>query len=67
MELPQCVERPLELLETLDWCFNNHIKMGIVTNGLTEMQKKKIDQLMISKYMNTVIVSEEVGLKKPDP
>jgi putative hydrolase of the HAD superfamily len=67
LELPQCVERSPELLETLDWCFNKRIKMGIVTNGLAEMQKTKIDQLMIKKYMNTVIISEEVGLKKPDP
>ncbi|CAM4436912.1 HAD family hydrolase [Paenibacillus tarimensis] len=44
-----------------------HLMLGIVTNGATVVQHTKIDRLGIRPMMKTVIVSEEAGLRKPDP
>lgn len=41
--------------------------MGIVTNGNSDFQNSKIDKLDFRKYMKTVMISEEVGIRKPDP
>ena len=43
------------------------MKMGIVTNGSSYFQNTKIDLLDIRKYMDCIIISEEVNLRKPDP
>lgn len=67
VEFPKCVDAGPELVQTLEWCFEHHLQMGIVTNAPVEMQQKKIDKLGIRKYMRTIIISEAVGVKKPDP
>lgn len=41
--------------------------MGIVTNGASASQSGKLDTLGIRRYMGTIVMSEEVGLRKPDP
>ncbi|QMV40043.1 HAD family hydrolase [Cohnella cholangitidis] len=40
---------------------------GLITNGKTEIQYGKIDRLGIRNDFDLVIVSEEAGVKKPDP
>ncbi len=42
-------------------------KTGLITNGKTSIQYGKIDQLGIRNDFDLIIVSEEVGIKKPDP
>lgn len=42
-------------------------KTGLITNGKTIIQYGKIDQLGIRDDFDFIIVSEEVGMKKPDP
>lgn len=39
--------------------------VGIITNGFSETQQKKIEQMGLSDYSNTFIISEEVGVMKP--
>jgi putative hydrolase of the HAD superfamily len=41
-------------------------KLAIITNGIDVWQKKKLSQSGIQKYFQTVIISENVGIKKPD-
>jgi putative hydrolase of the HAD superfamily len=41
--------------------------MGIITNGMTEVQKEKIRRVGIAPYFDTVLISQEVGIAKPDP
>lgn len=41
--------------------------MGVVTNGLTLRQNKKIDALGIREYFSAIVISEEEGIKKPHP
>lgn len=40
---------------------------GLITNGQTNIQYGKIDQLGIREDYDHIIVSEEAGVKKPDP
>ncbi|SMO57963.1 HAD family hydrolase [Melghirimyces algeriensis] len=63
---PHCVSRPCarQLLRLLR---NTGLKTAIITNGETVFQKANIHQLGLSPYINAVLVSEEEGIKKPDP
>ena len=45
---------------------STNFKLGIITNGLYEVQKKRIGKSDISKYFEVIIISEKVGLAKPD-
>lgn len=42
------------------------IRMGLVTNGGAAMQRAKIAVLGLDRYMPTIVISAEVGLRKPD-
>lgn len=41
--------------------------LGIITNGSSDAQRTKIKRLKIDRYFRSIVVSEEVGAKKPDP
>lgn len=41
-------------------------KLAIVTNGDSELQRKKIDNIGVKKYFSEIIISSEVGVSKPD-
>jgi FMN phosphatase YigB (HAD superfamily) len=41
-------------------------KIGIVTNGATAQQSLKIEHLGIETYVDGIVISEAVGVKKPD-
>ncbi|MDF2606859.1 MAG: hydrolase, variant 1 family protein [Bacillales bacterium] len=43
-----------------------HVKVAIVTNGLTIRQKAKIINTNLNSCFDTIIISEEVGVSKPD-
>jgi putative hydrolase of the HAD superfamily len=43
------------------------MKLGIVTNGLSETHREKIAVLQISEYFDAIFLSDEVGMVKPDP
>ena len=43
------------------------IRMGLVTNGGAAMQRAKIAALGLERYMQTLVISAEVDLRKPDP
>ncbi|RDB36356.1 YjjG family noncanonical pyrimidine nucleotidase [Spirobacillus cienkowskii] len=43
------------------------INIGIITNGFSEVQKKRIRESEISEFIDSIIVSEEVGVRKPQP
>lgn len=52
-----------ECLEQL----GNKYKLGIITNGSSDHQREKIERTNIAGFFDTVIISEEVGIGKPDP
>ncbi len=60
------VARP-GLKETLTALQAQGIRLGVVTNGVVRRQQSKIEQLRIRPYLSTVVISEAVQVKKPDP
>lgn len=40
--------------------------LGVITNGDTQQQLDKLTRMDIKKYFNAILVSEAVGLRKPD-
>jgi putative hydrolase of the HAD superfamily len=43
------------------------VKLGIVTNGLSETHREKIALLQIGEYFDAIFLADEVGMVKPDP
>lgn len=41
--------------------------LGLVTNGIASIQRKKLKKLELRKYFKKIIISGDVGLKKPSP
>lgn len=54
----------IDLLRTLR---DRGVKLGIVTNGLSETHREKIALLQIGEYFDAIFLSDEVGMVKPDP
>ena len=42
------------------------MKLGVITNGSTEWQRRKLDSLGITSWFDTVLISEAEGIRKPD-
>lgn len=42
-------------------------RLGLITNGPSWSQRPKIERFALASYMHAIIVSEEVGVAKPDP
>lgn len=51
----------------LTTCKAHQIKVCIVTDMLANIQIKKIKKLGLTKYVDYLVTSEEVGVEKPDP
>jgi putative hydrolase of the HAD superfamily len=43
------------------------VRLGLVSNGLSEQQREKLRACGLADLLDPVLISEEVGLKKPDP
>ncbi len=52
--------------ELLDSLLESNVKMGIITNGFTELQKIRLEKTEFSHYFELIIISEQVGIAKPD-
>ncbi|MCY7387068.1 MAG: HAD family hydrolase [Burkholderiales bacterium] len=52
----------IELLDAL----REHCRLGVVTNNSTAEQIEKLRALNIAGYFETVVISEDVGVTKPD-
>lgn len=62
---PQCFsadEMTIKVIQTI----KKHVQIAIITNGSTERQQAKINNAQLDAYFETIIISEEVGLLKPD-
>ncbi|HVC32918.1 MAG TPA: HAD family hydrolase [Chloroflexota bacterium] len=63
---PLCSQPTSELVETLTWLRARGLKTGIVTNGRVASQGRKISLLGLDELVDSVVISEAVGIKKPD-
>ncbi len=46
---------------------NSGYKLGLLTNGPSDFQRSIIDFLDIGKYFDVIVVSGDVGVRKPEP
>ncbi len=44
-----------------------HYRMGLITNGLPEVQRPRLVSAGIADFFDFVAISEELGIAKPDP
>jgi putative hydrolase of the HAD superfamily len=61
-----CVPFP-HLIPLLEELKRRSIVLGIITNGEKQFQMDNIKSLGIEPYFKTILVSEAVGYKKPEP
>lgn len=52
-----------KLIEDLSYKYT----LSIVTNGLTAVQENRIKKSVIAKYFKDIVISEELGISKPNP
>jgi putative hydrolase of the HAD superfamily len=57
----------LHARETLMILQARGIKLGLVTNGKSKVQNEKVDALGWRAFLDLILVSEDFGIKKPDP
>jgi putative hydrolase of the HAD superfamily len=55
-----------EVIPTLLRLAAEGLKLGIITNGKTAIQQAKIDGLGLGPLMDTILISEHEGVRKPD-
>lgn len=53
-------------IEVLDYLSKKYT-LHIITNGFAEVQGRKMKNSGINHYFDKLVISEEVGFKKPDP
>ena len=60
------VSKPLDgVMEMLEALYPK-VKMGIITNGFTELQQQRLQNTQTEKFFEIVVVSEQIGVAKPD-
>lgn len=57
------LEGAIELLQTLQ----GKTKLGIITNGFTQMQEVRLERTGLKDHFEVLVISEEVGYAKPHP
>lgn len=53
------------VLDVFDAIKSKNGKIGIITDGRSKTQRAKIDSLGILEYLDSIIISEEIGSDKP--
>ena len=53
----------MELLQAL----HGRMKIALVSNGVSEIQRSRLSRCPFTPLLDAVVISEEVGVSKPDP
>lgn len=53
-------------IDLIKWLHKDY-RLTIVTNGLKKVQENRIGKSVIAKYFEDIVISEEVGVAKPNP
>ena len=56
---------PLEGAVSLLEFLSGKVKLGIITNGFTELQQERLERTGLKHHFEFIVISEEVGLAKP--
>ena len=59
---PYLLPGALELLEEV----SKHHTLGLITNGLKEVQRPRLINADMEKYFSVIVISGEIGFQKPD-
>ena len=51
--------------DVLTWCRNAGLRLGVITNGPSGMQRAKLRALELADRVDVILVSEEEGVSKP--
>ncbi|MEG3126232.1 pyrimidine 5'-nucleotidase [Pantoea cypripedii] len=57
---------PLQGAASLLNALHGKVKMAIITNGFTALQRARLERTGFRDYFATVVISEQVGVPKPD-
>ena len=53
--------------ETLIQQLSQQYRLGLITNGLSDVQRPRLAASPLQPYFETVTISDEIGIAKPDP
>lgn len=58
-----------EVIQLLDWLKERKVPLAILTNGPSQHQRKKIEQLNLTSWIpnSHIFISGSIGFSKPDP
>ncbi len=62
-EFGELYDGAAELLDTLA----GQVSLGLVTNALSHIQRARIERVGIGHYFQSIVISSELGIAKPDP
>lgn len=65
-QISLCIQPMDQLHSVLRFLKSQGLKIGVITNGTIQAQEGKIYQLGIREYFDSIVISEEAGVKKPD-
>lgn len=66
-DYPRCCRMTEDTLATLKTLRGRGMKLGIITNGPSVWQRRKIDAVGIAPLFDTIVISGNEGVEKPDP
>jgi putative hydrolase of the HAD superfamily/5'-nucleotidase len=58
---------PLEGAVSLLNSLKGKAKLGIITNGFTELQQVRLERTGLKSYFDLLVISEQIGIAKPHP
>ncbi|MGD0769651.1 MAG: HAD family hydrolase [Tepidisphaeraceae bacterium] len=64
---PRCNVERNGVTSTLQTLHQKGLKLGVISNGFTASQNTKLDAMGIRPLFSVVLISQEVGISKPDP
>ena len=53
-------------MDVLEFC-SEKFNLGAVTNGVGDVQRSRLERAGIGQFFETVVISSDVGIAKPDP
>ena len=62
VEVSEAYEGAIEFLDSL----RKDYKISVITNGLKEVQRPRLQRLKMNHIFDSIIVSDEIGVAKPD-